>query len=383
MNSSPSHAQERSLDVSIDRESSGWTVHLKGSLDASTIPEVWRELTRDILRETPPRLRVEAAGIEHCDGSGVGFLFELHRLQEAHSGSFEIQDLARQYRGLLERHHVQDFRELDPHVETGCESLPEQVGRGTVGMLVEMKRMVAFIGELSVGLLNVVRSPGRLRWREAILQAEKVGVDALPIVLLISFLMGLIMAFQSVVPMQRFGAEIFVADLVALSVVKELGPLMTAIILAGRSGSAFAAEIGTMKVNEEVDALTTFGIEPVEFLAIPRVVSAALMAPLLTVLANCFGLVGGATVAKSLDIPLQVYFQRTVDILDVDDLMGGLVKAMVFGALIAAIGCLRGIHTGKGATAVGDSTTRSVVMGIITIIVVDGIFSVIYYYLGI
>jgi phospholipid/cholesterol/gamma-HCH transport system permease protein len=216
-----------------------------------------------------------------------------------------------------------------------------------------------------------------------LLAAENAGVNALPIVALISFLIGLIMAFQSAIPMSQFGAEIYVADLVALSMLRELGPLMTAIILAGRSGSAFAAELGTMKVNEEIDALTTMGLDPVRFLVVTRVIAAVVMMPLLTLFSNLMGLAGGAIVFLSFDFPLVTYVQEVLSAVKMGDLLSGLAKAFVFGILVAGIGCLRGLQTRTGASAVGLSTTRAVVSGIVLIVLADGVFSVVFYYLGI
>ena len=162
------------------------------------------------------------------------------------------------------------------------------------------------------------------------------------------------MAFQAAIPMRQFGAEIFVANLIGLSMLRELGPLMTAIILAGRSGSAFAAELGTMKVNEEIDALTTMGIDPVHFLVVPRVISAVLMTPLLALFSDLLGLIGGAVVLLSLGFPLITYINQVLSAVAFGDLLGGLVKSFVFGILVAGIGCLRGLQTKTGASAVGE-----------------------------
>jgi phospholipid/cholesterol/gamma-HCH transport system permease protein len=205
-----------------------------------------------------------------------------------------------------------------------------------------------------------------------------VGITAL-----LGFLIGLILAFQSAVAMQKFGVEVFVADLVVISLFRELGPLITAFILASRSGSAFAAELGTMKVNEEIDALTTMGLDPVRFLVLPRVVAAVAVLPLLTLFNHFFGLVGCGVVMTSLDIPVATYLERVREAADLGDLFGGLIKTFVFGTLIAGIGCLRGLQTGTGPSAVGDSATRAVVSGIVAIVVADGVFAVLYYFLGV
>jgi phospholipid/cholesterol/gamma-HCH transport system permease protein len=210
-----------------------------------------------------------------------------------------------------------------------------------------------------------------------------VGVDALPIVTLISVLLGMILAFQSAVPMRRFGAEIFVADLIGISMVRELGPLMTAILLAGRTGAAFAAEIGTMHVNQEVDALTTMGLDPVRFLVTPRILAAVLMTPLLTLFAMLVGMLGGALTMQSFSVPLVTFLKEVDSAVTTTDFIAGFVKAFFFAILIAGVGCLRGLETGAGASAVGDSATRAVVSGIILLVVVDGIFAVVYFVLDI
>lgn len=262
-------------------------------------------------------------------------------------------------------------------------SILEQLGRATSGIIKDLKEQVAFIGELTWYLIAALRNPTRLRWKDAFRTAETAGVDALPIVVLIGFLIGLIMAFQAAIPMRQFGTEIFVANLVALSMLRELGPLMTAIVLAGRSGSAFAAELGTMKVNEEIAALNTMGLEPVRFLVVPRVIAAVFMVPFLTVFAMLAGLLGGLVVFLSMGLPTVVYINQITDQIVLMDPVGGLIKAMVFGLLVAGVGCLRGLQTKTGASAVGESTTRSVVSAIVLIAITDGIFAVLFYCLGI
>ena len=212
---------------------------------------------------------------------------------------------------------------------------------------------------------------------------EQVGADALPIVALISFLLGMILAFQSAVPMKRFGAEIFVADLIGLSMLRELGPLMTAILLAGRSGAAFAAEIGTMRVNQEVDALTTMGLSPVRFLVTPRILAALFMTPLLVLFSDLIGMVGGAFTMQSFSIPVVAFLKEIDSAVTMTDFLAGFVKSFVFAVLIAGVGCLRGLQTRAGASAVGDAATRAVVTGIILLVVVDGLFAVAYYLLDI
>ena len=190
--------------------------------------------------------------------------------------------------------------------------------------------------------------PDTVRWRDVWHICERAGVDALPIVALISFLLGMILAFQSAVPMKRFGAEIFVADLIGLSMLRELGPLMTAILLAGRSGAAFAAEIGTMRVNQEIDALTTMGLDPVRFLVAPRIIAAVLMTPLLTIFSDVVGLLGGALTMQTFAIPFTTFFKEVDSAVTLTDFLAGFVKSFVFAILVAGIGCLRGLQTAAG-----------------------------------
>ena len=259
----------------------------------------------------------------------------------------------------------------------------EEFGRVALDVWAEVRALVEFAGELTMTLGRALSSPARVRWRDTLRVAELAGVDALGIVLLIGFLMGLIMAFESAIPMRQFGAEIFVADLVGLAMFRELGPLMTAVVLAGRSGSAFAAELGTMRIKEEIDALSTMGLAPVPFLVVPRVLAAVLVTPVLAIFASLAGLAGGALVMLSLGYPVIAYLNQMMTTVTYVDVLSGLFKSLVFGFLVAAIGCLRGLQTGAGASAVGRSTTRAVVSGIILVALADGAFAIIYHYLGV
>lgn len=261
--------------------------------------------------------------------------------------------------------------------------LIERIGKSVREAGQDLYQFTSSLGETAVSLAAVLIRPASLRWRDTVFIAEKAGMDALPIVLLISFIVGLVMAFQAAMPMRMFGAEIYVANLIGIAMVRELGPLMTAIVLAGRSASAFAAEIGTMKINEEIDALTVMGLDPVRFLIVPRVVALVAMTPLLCIFANLVGIIGGAVVIVSMGYPVITYYNQIAGFVSAQDLAGGLVKCFCFGVLIAAAGCIRGYQTAGGPSAVGLSTTRAVVTSIIFIAIADGIFSVTYYFLGI
>ena len=354
---------------------------LTGALDASSTGQAWRNALHLIDVHQPRQLIVDASQLTYCDGAGAALLLELQRHQQSRRLTYEIRALDPAYQALLELYGRWEAQRPEPLAP--AESPIEQIGRATAAIWNDVVVLIAFVGQLSLALARAVRQPGLVRWRDAFVTAELAGVNAVPIISLLGFLLGLIMAFQSAIPMRQFGADIYVANLIGLSMLRELGPLLTAIILAGRSGSAFAAELGTMKVSEEIDALTTMGLEPVGFLVVPRVIAAVAMTPLLSVFAGLLGLIGGAVVMLSLGFPLVTYIIQVKSAVTVGDLLGGLGKSFVFGIVVAAIGCLRGLQTKSGAGAVGESTTRAVVSGLVLITIVDGIFAVIFYYLGI
>jgi len=351
-----------------------------GRLDATTLTSVW-DPARRAVAEAPARpVVVDAAAVDYCDGAGAALFVDI--LRHPREGKVEIVNLKPEFATLLKQFDPQVLEhELDPQAPR--RPVVEEIGREAAKIWKDIRIQVGFIGETTAALAYAVRHPGSVRWRDVWHICERAGVDALPIVALISFLLGMILAFQSAVPMKRFGAEIFVADLIGLSMLRELGPLMTAILIAGRSGAAFAAEIGTMRVNQEVDALTTMGLDPVRFLATPRIIAAVLMTPLLTVFSDLVGLIGGAATMQSFSIPFSTFLKEVDSAVTLTDFLAGFVKSFVFATLIAGIGCLRGLQTGAGASAVGESATRAVVSGIILLVVVDGLFAVAYYLLNI
>lgn len=375
----------RSDTASLDWEpldGGGLRLTLKGTLNAGSVEGLWPLVMRKVAERKPPVVEIDAKGVESLDAAGMALFFELRAAQEGRRGDFRV-------RGLRD-----DLGELMKLFDPGPPSAPARgpgllirsvncLGRAAHEFVIGFHSQVGFLGEIFVRLLGVLIRPSRLRWADTFLIAEKAGANAVGIVALMGFLIGLILAFQSAVAMRKFGAEIYVADLVAISLFRELGPLITAFILASRSGSAFAAELGTMKVNEEVDALVTMGVDPVRFLALPRMVAAVGVMPLLTLFNMLFGLIGCGLVMRSFGYPVTTYVEEIQQAASLSDLFGGLVKTVVFGALIAGIGCLRGLQTGNSPSAVGDSATRAVVSGIVAIVLADGVFAVVYYYLGI
>ena len=353
---------------------------LSGRLDANSIRRVWAEGRQAIAAAPERRVVVDAANVDYCDGAGVALLIDL--IAQRKAGDVQVANLAPKFEALLQQFDVQEVeRDQDPPARR--RNGIEEVGVLAAGVASDMRDQIVFVGESAAALGYALLHPSSVRWKDVWRICEQVGANALPIVALISFLLGVILAFQSAIPMRRFGAEIFVADLIGLAMLRELGPLMTAILLAGRSGAAFAAEIGTMTVNQEVDALTTMGLDPVRFLVTPRIIAALLMTPLLTLFADLISLLGGAMTLQSFSIPFVTFVHEVEAIVDYSDFMAGFVKSFVFAILIAGIGCLRGLQTTAGASAVGDAATRAVVSGIVLLVAVDGIFAVIYYVLDI
>jgi len=302
-------------------------------------------------------------------------LWELKRRAGA-----EISGLQPEIARLLETFGEADQKTSEK--KPAPESTLQAIGKAGADVVRDIYEQISFLGQVAGLFLSIARRPFQLRWQDVWITFERAGVQALIVVGLISFLTGLIMAFQAAPPLRQFGVDIFVVNLVALAMLRELGPIMTAIVLAGRSGSAFAAEIGTMKVNEEINALTTMGLDPVRFLVAPRLLAGILVTPLLTIYSDLLGVGGGLFVMLGRGYPWVTIWRQLTGAVGVNDVMAGIIKAFVFGGLVAGIGCLRGLQTQFGASAVGISTTRSVVTSIFLIVVVDAIFAAIYFAIG-
>jgi phospholipid/cholesterol/gamma-HCH transport system permease protein len=357
-------------------------ITLSGHLDIQRVQTEWGEVAAQLARQHPHTVTIDASELSYCDSAGIGLILHIQAYQNSRQRVCHIQGLAEPYQRLLDLFDPGAIN-VSPSEGTALGRLFEQVGRAAVSVGQDLHSQVAFVGEIMAKAVRLIVQPHTLRWNDTMTLAEKSGADALGITGLLGFLIGLILAFQSAVAMKKFGAEVFVADLVTISLFRELGPLITAFVLASRSGSAFAAEIGTMKVNEEIDALVTMGLDPVRFLVLPRILAGVMVLPLLTLFNLLFGLMGCALVMRALGYPLVTFVERMQNASSLVDLFGGLAKTLVFGLLIAGIGCLRGLQTRTGASAVGDSATRAVVSGIVAIILADGVFAVLYYFLGI
>jgi len=356
-------------DASLKEEDG--VIRLGGRLDAKSTARLWKDTQRTAQKGG---LKVDAKDVTYCDGSGIALLFELTR-----RGGGKIENLDPKFQQLLDQFSPEEFDQKGEKKKP--DSNIEVIGRWGVSLAKDLYEQTEFLGRIMVVCLGTLLRPASFRWRDMWIVMEKAGVNAVGLVGMIGFLMGLILAFSSAMPLRDFGADIFVVNLVALSVLRELGPIMTAIVLAGRSGSAFAAEIGTMKVNEELNALKTMGLDDVRFLVAPRVLAGVIATPLLTIYGNLMGVAGGFFVMMAMGFPFQALYRQMISMVGIHDLMAGLIKACVFGILVASIGCLRGLQTKSGATAVGDSTTRAVVSGIVLIVLCDAVFAAIYYVL--
>ncbi len=350
-------------------------------LDAKSVSGLWQDIKKSV--GNPAGLILDLEKVEYFDSAGAMLVSYLKSFARNRGiKNISVINCRPEFSSLIDLAESVDLvksRIFEPEKFSFVETKGKQVS----DLLRETKEFISYTGEITWALIQSLLHPGSIRWKSTFLIAERSGVDALPIVVLISFIVGLVMAFQAAVPMKMFGAELYVANLIGIAMVRELGPLMTAIVLAGRSSSAFAAEIGTMRINEEIDALSVMGIDPIKFLIVPRVIASTFITPLLTIFANLVGIAGGAVVLISMGYPVIAYYNQIVSFVGWNDFAGGIIKCLVFGLLIAATGCIRGYQTQSGPSAVGISTTKAVVTGIVLVAVFDGIFSIIYYSLGI
>lgn len=356
-------------------------ISFSGQLNLHTTAELWHSCMALQERYKPKLLTVDVKNMDYCDGAGMGLLLELKRRQLQNNKKFDIQGLSAELQNLMTMITEQPNKPVK-HVPLPP-SITLTIGKFTVGVLNNIRENIIFIGMLCVHLWQTLLHPKSVRWRDFIRIMEDIGPNALPLIVLIGFLVGLITAFQAAIPLGKFGAQLYIADLVGLTLVKEMAPLMTAVLLAGRTASAYAAELGTMKINQEIDALTTMGLDPVKFLTIPRILAATIMTPILSLFLLLFGLVGCGVVMHSIGYNYDIYIHELENAIQLKDFIGGFIKTFVFGIVIASIGCLHGLKTRFGASAVGYSTTQAVVSSIIMIVIIDGIFACVYYALGI
>jgi phospholipid/cholesterol/gamma-HCH transport system permease protein len=353
-------------------------VNLSGVWRITQPLPVWRKVLGD---HRPRAVRLGVDGLEWWDSSLVRFVREVEGWCRAADVSCDttalpetVQRLANQLAQAQEKHLPAT---PSPNVLAG-------VGLVATGFLRQTRDFADFVGECTLSASGLLRHPGRFRWRDCLSEMQQCGAMAVPIVSLSSFLVGLTLAYTGAIILRQFGGDIWVADIVGLSTLREMGAVMTGVVLAGRTGAAFAAQLGNMKAGEEIDALETLGIAPVEFLVLPRLLALTLMTPLLVMYANCLGIFGGMVVSAGLlDIPPSAYWIETRTIIGLSDVNVSLIKSVVFGMLVAFAGCLRGLQADRSAAGVGRAATSAVVTSILLIIIADAIFAVLFNALGI
>jgi phospholipid/cholesterol/gamma-HCH transport system permease protein len=353
-------------------------IRLGGSIAIDDAAALWKRIieTSEDELEGVRSVQLDLSAVQLIDGACMALLAQLrndlrtrNKSCEFVGASGDVQRIVELYGGRKKARHQRARRRPLNAVE--------QIGNGTLAVVAEVRQILDFLGQLTASTAHVIKHPKSLNLRDVTLTMERAGADATPIVLLINFLMGFVMAYQSSAQLKQFGANIYVADLVGVSMTRELGPLMMAIIICGRSGAAFAAELGTMKVSEEVDALRTLGFLPLPFLVIPRMLGLILVAPVLVLLADAIGIVGGGLVAMlTLDITPTSFLIQLQGAVKASDVISGVIKGMAFCGTIALISCQQGLATSGGAEGVGRRTTSAVVSILFALIVLDAVFTI-------
>ncbi|MGI9273947.1 MAG: MlaE family ABC transporter permease [Endozoicomonas sp.] len=311
------------------------------------------------------------------DSCMVAFLLKSHRLCQKQGLEVNVKAFPAEVHDLLKLatavpHHSQ----IEPSSAADFKRIPRQAAQWLLDFL-------RFTGEVSQGGCRLVMGRSSARWTDFLTFFNQAGLSALPIVTLLSFLVGMILAYLGMVQLRQFGVEVYVANLVGIGMVREMGALMTAIIMAGRTGAAYAAQLGTMQVNEEVDALTTLGMQPVDYLVMPRMLALVLTMPLLTIYSNILGMVGGGFVSLGMDVTYRMYVYQLAGAFTFADVMSGVFKSLVFGLLISFAGCHAGLRCGRSSAAVGQATTTAVVTAIVYLVVADAGLNILYFHLGI
>ncbi len=370
--------------VRSEQGGNGLTVSVGGRWDIRSASRLSQALPKPESVDGAKSVTVDMAQVDVLDTSGAWLLRRMMDGCRDRGLEVAVTGARPAFEALLE-----DVGRSDTHVQIESPMPPkiveiaDRVGRSSFEIAREARDLVGFFGLLLSKFVGVILRPSRLRFTSTVYHMEQVGLNALPIVALLSFLIGVVLAYQGAEQLRQFGAELFVVNLLGISILRELGILITAIIIAGRSGSSFTAQIGTMKVNEEVDAMQTIGIDPVEILVIPRVAALVLTLPLLAFLSDVVGLAGGAMMSYFvLDITIGQFLTQLRAAVGLEQLWIGLVKAPVFAFAIAMIGCYEGLKVSGSAESVGQMTTKSVVESIFLVIVLDAIFSIIFVNLG-
>jgi phospholipid/cholesterol/gamma-HCH transport system permease protein len=363
---------------SIDRsDPSQLLISLAGPLTVKTVSPLFKSIG-NISSKDSDSIHFNLQKVTAVDDFGLFTLAEFHQQAARYGNKVFFEDHPADVQNKLNSIDLNATCMNTVFERRSSENYIFRLGVAAIVCWKHLLYTISFIGSIMLSFLDILRRPRLFRAADTLIQMEKTGVDALPVVGLISFLLGLIIAFMSSIQLEQFGANIYVASLVALAMTSELGPIMTAIVVAGRSGSAFAAEIGSMRISEEIDALFIMGFNPTVFLAVPRIVASALVVPLLSVFSSFFGIAGGLVLGVLLlGLTPTSYIAKTMDSLSVFEVTWGIFKSFIFAILVSTTGCLRGFQVRGGADAVGNAATSAVVTSIFLIILFDSIFAVI------
>ena len=350
-----------------------WTIHANSNS------------TPDIIKQFPAHIQNICFNTKKLDDWDSRFLVELTNILEyadAQSIAVDLQELPSGVRKLIRL--TQKKTAIPPKKKYSETGLFEEIGKQNIRVYKQAVEMLSFTGEILLSYIRFFTRRARFLKKDLIYFLYDCGPQALPIVSLISFLVGFTLAFIGAVQLQMFGADIYVANLVGLTMTREMGPMMAAIIMAGRTGAAFAAQLGTMQVNEEIDALQTMGLNPLDFLMLPRMTALIIMMPFLAIYADFIGILGGFFIGCfSLDISPIQYYEQTVSAIHLNHFLVGVIKSIVFGYIVAFCGCIKGMHCGRSAGAVGQATTSAVVTSIVLIVITDAAFTFFFNLIGV
>ncbi len=378
MASSGPHGLEHAYQVIREGE----TVRLTGDLRMHEAAALWRDLRKEMNRaHAPESMTFDLRSVHEVDGSVMALIVQLRTELASRGVKAELVCASQNVERVVNLYSGHEG--VARQIKRKPESAVAHVGRATIAVVNHAKEILGFLGSMVLAAYTLTRHPRAGHWKEVAPLVERSGSDAVPIVALITFLIGFIVAFQSAHQLEAFGANIYVADLVGISITRELAPLMTAIIVCGRSGAAFTAEIGSMKVNEEIDALRTLGIRPFNWLVVPRTVALVLVLPILTLIGDFLGVLGGLVVAVTdLDLTSQGYILETLTAVRGSDIVSGLVKSVAFAVAIALIACQQGFAASGGAEGVGKRTTTTVVTCLFSLVLIDAAFTFSFRVLG-
>jgi len=364
------------------RDEEKLVLHFHGALVYSEVGDVWRNIMNILKTETVPHLVLDLNQVERFDTSGAALLQNIKRHCSEQGIRLTEEDpppVVKNFLAYIRKH----TRPEEKASIKSSRNLIERLGEGLASHLTEAKEFVEFVGRFIAGISMRILQPHRLRFTEIFYQVQIVGSGAVPLLTALSLLLGALMVFQGMNTVRSFGSDIFIADLVVVSVTREMGPLLTAVVLSGRTGAAFAAELGAMKINQEIDALNVMDLDVTYFLVLPRILALMLAAPLLTMISETAGILGGMfTSYVAMGLPFDSFIRGVHNALGVSDIYTSLIKAVTFGAFIGLVGCFKGLRTHMGAISVGLQTTSAVVTSIFLVILFDTLFSYIFQLYG-